>query len=102
MLRAALRQAQHEVGEISARDCKRPANVRAWKRPMLTTVFRNAAWVVAWDEARATHVYRRDVDVAIRGNEIVFLGKDFTASPDLEIVRTRRLLFPRLVNIHTH
>ena len=69
---------------------------------MSTTVFRNAAWVVAWDEARAAHVYRRDIDVAIRGNEIAFLGKNFTGHADAEVDCTRRLLLPGLVNIHTH
>ena len=67
-----------------------------------TTVFRNAAWVVAWDEARAAHVYRCGIDVAIRGTEIVFLGKDFADVADVEVDCTRCLLLPGLVNIHTH
>ena len=28
-----------------------------------TIVFRRAAWVVAWDEALGSHVYRRDLDL---------------------------------------
>jgi 5-methylthioadenosine/S-adenosylhomocysteine deaminase len=68
----------------------------------VTTVFRNAAWVVAWDAARAGHVYRRNIDVAIAGTEIVFLGKDFAGAADHEVDCTSRLLLPGLVNIHTH
>jgi 5-methylthioadenosine/S-adenosylhomocysteine deaminase len=67
-----------------------------------TTVFRRAAWVVAWDDARASHVYRRDIDVAIQDAEIVFLGKNFAGTADMEIDCARRLVLPGLVNIHTH
>src|SRR6476661_2315710 len=105
MLQAVLRQAARGWRKLSAglgASCKRPANVRAWKRPMLTTVFRNAAWVVAWDEARAAHVYRRDVDLAIRGSEIVFIGKRYPETGDSEVDCSQRLLLPGLVNIHTH
>ena len=69
---------------------------------MTTTVFRNAAWLVAWDEARATHVYRRDVDLAINGSDIVFLGKGYGGVADTEIECSQRLLLPGLVNIHSH
>src|SRR5262245_31729721 len=67
-----------------------------------TTVFRNVAWVIAWDEARTAHVYRRGIDVAIRGANIVFLGKGYADAADVEIDCSRRLLLPGLVNIHTH
>jgi len=40
--------------------------------------------------------------VAIEGNEIVFVGKDFTVPADVEVDCRRRLLLPGLVNIHTH
>jgi 5-methylthioadenosine/S-adenosylhomocysteine deaminase len=69
---------------------------------MATTVFRNAAWVVAWDEGRAAHVYRRGVDVVIRGAEIVFVGKDYDGPADTDIDCSQRLVLPGLVNIHTH
>ncbi len=67
-----------------------------------TTVFRNVAWVVAWDEARAAHVYRCGIDVAIKGADIAFIGKRFADPADVEIDCTNRLLLPGLVNIHTH
>jgi 5-methylthioadenosine/S-adenosylhomocysteine deaminase len=67
-----------------------------------TTVFRKAAWVVAWDDTRAAHVYRRHVDLAIEDAEIVFLGKDFAGTADVEVDCSERLVLPGLVNIHTH
>ena len=69
---------------------------------MATTVFRNAAWVVAWDEARAAHVYCRNIDLTIRGAEIVYVGKRYEGACDSEIDCAQRLLLPGLVNIHTH
>ena len=67
-----------------------------------TIVFRNAAWVVAWDEARAAHVYRRDVDLVIEGSSIIFLGPAYTGPAGTEVDCSRRLVMPGLVNIHTH
>lgn len=69
---------------------------------MTTTVFRNAAWVVAWDEARSAHIYRRGIDLAIRASEIVFMGKSYDGAADAEIDCAARLVLPGLVNIHTH
>lgn len=69
---------------------------------MPTTVFRNCAWVIAWDDARATHVYRRNIDVAIRDSEIVFVDKSYDGVADAEVDCTRRLVLPGLINIHTH
>jgi len=69
---------------------------------MPTTVFRNAAWVVAWDEARATHVYRRNIDLAMRDSNILFVGKGYDGAADAEVDCRRRLVLPGLVNIHTH
>jgi len=37
-------------------------------------IIRNAAWLVAWDEATQSHFYRRDVDLAIEGETIVAIG----------------------------
>jgi 5-methylthioadenosine/S-adenosylhomocysteine deaminase len=67
-----------------------------------TTVFRNAAWVVAWDEGRASHVYRRDLDVAMRASDIIFIGKHYPEAADTEVDCSERLLLPGLVNIHSH
>jgi cytosine/adenosine deaminase-related metal-dependent hydrolase len=67
-----------------------------------TTVFRNAAWAVTWDGARHSHVYRRNVDVAVRGAEIVFVGKNYAEDADVTVDCAERLLLPGLINIHTH
>jgi len=66
--------------------CKLPANIRGRKRSKLATVFRNAAWLIAWDEARAAHVYRHHIDMAIRGNGIVFLG---TSMMPMQLIAAR-------------
>ena len=42
---------------------------------MATTVIRLAAWVIAWDEQAARHVYRQDVDVAFTDDRIAFIGR---------------------------
>ena len=31
---------------------------------MTTTVIKNAAWVIAWDEGLGRHIYRRGIDLA--------------------------------------
>lgn len=67
-----------------------------------TTVIRNAAWVVAWDDANARHVYLRDADVAFRGTEITHVGGHFEESATREIDGRARLVLPGLINIHTH
>jgi len=43
-------------------------------------IIRNAAWLVAWDEATQSHCYRRDVDVAIEGETIAAIGPAASAS----------------------
>jgi hypothetical protein len=37
-------------------------------------LIRNAAWVVAWDEAAQSHVYRRDVDLKVEGDTVAAIG----------------------------
>ena len=37
-------------------------------------IIRNAAWLVAWDEAAQSHCYRRDVDLAIEGETFAAIG----------------------------
>src|SRR5262245_19008255 len=37
-------------------------------------VIRNAAWLVAWDEAAQFHCYHRDVDLAIEGETLAVIG----------------------------
>src|SRR3954452_16326712 len=74
---------------------------------MLTTIIRNAAWVIAWDPERGRHAYRRNVDLAFTGDRIVHLGPDY-AGPDYAstadqiIDGSERAVIPGLINIHSH
>ena len=33
-------------------------------------IIRNATWLVAWDEAVQSHLYRRDVDLTVEGDRV--------------------------------
>lgn len=70
--------------------------------PVDATVIRNAAWVVAWDEANARHVYLRDADIAFQGTAIVQVGGRYDGPAAQEIDGRERLVIPGLINIHTH
>src|SRR5438128_3762870 len=69
---------------------------------MSTTVIKNAAWVIAWDEASARHVYRRGVDIAFADDRISFVGRGFTGPADVTIDGRERLVLPGLIDIHSH
>ncbi|MBT3532559.1 MAG: amidohydrolase family protein [Rhodospirillaceae bacterium] len=69
---------------------------------MKTTVIRNAAWVVAWNDALGRHQYMRDVDVAFTGNQISHVGGGYDGPVDAEIPGGDVMVMPGLVNIHSH
>jgi len=69
---------------------------------MPTTVIGNAAWVIAWDEGRGRHAYRRDVDVAFADDRIAHIGPDYPGRADRVIDGRNRLVMPGLINIHSH
>ena len=69
---------------------------------MSTTLIRNAAWVIAWDEQRQRHAYRRDVDLAFSDNHIAFIGKDFAGAAERVIDGSARLVIPGLIDVHSH
>ena len=69
---------------------------------MVVTVVRNAAWVVAWDDANARHVYLNDADVAFEDGRIVHVGGPYDGAAAEDIDGRDRLVMPGLVNIHTH
>src|SRR5207244_13361934 len=71
-------------------------------REMTTTVIKNAAWVVAWDEGSGRHTYRRDVDVAFTDDRISFLGRGFAGAADRVIDGSARMVIPGLIDIHSH
>src|SRR5437588_5361607 len=69
---------------------------------MSTTIIKNAAWIIAWDEASARHVYRRGVDIAFADDRISFVGRGFTGAADQRIDGAARLVMPGLIDIHSH
>ena len=69
---------------------------------MPTTVIKNAAWVIAWDEAAGRHTYRRDVDVAFADDRITHIGRDYAGPADRVVEGGTSLVMPGLIDIHSH
>jgi 5-methylthioadenosine/S-adenosylhomocysteine deaminase len=69
---------------------------------MTTTVIKNAAWVIVWDEAQRFHLYQRGVDVAFTDDRIAFVGRDFAGPADRVVDGSARLVLPGLIDIHSH
>ena len=67
-----------------------------------TTVIRKAAWVIAWDEDKNTHIYLKDADLAFCGSRITFIGQDYSGPCDHEISGKGHMIMPGLINIHSH
>ncbi len=72
------------------------------QQTMVTTVFRNADWVIAFSESDQQHVYLRNVDLAITDDRIVHVGTAFDGHFDSEVDCRDRVLLPGFVNIHSH
>ena len=68
------------------------------------TIIRNAAWLVAWDDAVQSHVYRRDVDLTIEGDAIAAIGNaDPAGAVDtIEIDGRGFAVLPGFVDVHAH
>ena len=84
-----------------------PPGPRPEVRPPMTdaapvTVIRNAAWIVAWDEAKGRHAYLHDGDVAFAGDRIVQVGGRYEGEAAVELDGTDRMVAPGFVNIHSH
>ncbi|MAI98050.1 MAG: N-ethylammeline chlorohydrolase [Nisaea sp.] len=69
---------------------------------MTTTVIKNAAWIIAWDAARQSHVYLTDGDLAFTDQQICHVGGRYQGAADIEIDGSQRIVMPGLVNIHSH
>ena len=67
-----------------------------------TRVVRDADWLVAYDAARAGHVYLRNADLAFTGTTITYVGPRYEGEAAVEIDGRERLVMPGLVNIHSH
>jgi 5-methylthioadenosine/S-adenosylhomocysteine deaminase len=69
---------------------------------LITTVIRNADWVIAWDEDSGHHTYRRNTDIAFADNTITFVGRNYPGAADRVIDGKDRLVLPGLIDIHAH
>lgn len=67
-----------------------------------TTVVRNASWAAVWNSAAGRHEYRRDVDVAFRGDRIVHVGPGYAGVVDEVVDGRTSFVMPGLVNTHAH
>ncbi len=48
---------------------------------MPVTVIKNCAWIVAYDEAAASHVYLKGGDVAYDGGKLIQVGGVYDGRP---------------------
>ena len=64
-------------------------------------IIRNASWLVAWDQAVQSHVYRRDVDLTVEGDTVAAIGPADHADA-VEIDGRGFAVLPGFVDIHPH
>ena len=69
---------------------------------MTTTRIANAEFVIAYDVAEDTHVYRRDCDVVFDERGIVHLGSGYEGAAGTTIDGRGFMVMPGLVNVHSH
>ena len=67
-----------------------------------TTCIRNAACVVAWDQASRRHGYLMGADVAFTGDTLSFVGSRYNGAVDFTIDGTDRMVMPGLIDLHAH
>jgi len=65
-----------------------------------TTLIKNTSFVVGFDGTQ--HVLYKHGEVAYRGNEIVYVGKQFSGTADAIIDAKEGLVIPGLINLHCH
>jgi 5-methylthioadenosine/S-adenosylhomocysteine deaminase len=67
-------------------------------------IIRSATWLVAWDEAAQSHVYRRDVDLTVEGDMVAAIGPAGPAdhADAVEIDGRGFAVLPGFVNLHAH
>src|SRR6185437_6895613 len=68
----------------------------------MTTLIKNAEWVIAWDASDKRHVYRKNVDVAFDGDSITHVGPGFKGKADTTVDGSRLMVMPGFVDIHSH
>jgi cytosine/adenosine deaminase-related metal-dependent hydrolase len=68
----------------------------------MSTVVKNAAWAIPWNEALGRHEYARGIDVAFDGSTITHVGKDYRGQAEQVIDGRGVMVMPGLINTHTH
>ncbi|HSU05743.1 MAG TPA: amidohydrolase family protein, partial [Acetobacteraceae bacterium] len=68
----------------------------------MTTVIRNAEFVIGWDTGAASHVYLSGADVAFDGGTLGFVGHGYGGPADDVIDGAGLMVMPGLVDIHSH
>lgn len=67
------------------------------------TLVKNARWLVAWDEASGSHVYRKDAELAFEDGAIIHVGPGYAGpEPTRTVDASGCMVMPGLVDIHTH
>ena len=69
---------------------------------MSVTLIRDLDWAVVWDEAAASHVYKRGIDLAFDGANLVHVGPAYAGKAGTTIDGRRLMAMPGFVNIHSH
>src|SRR5215471_21717287 len=67
-------------------------------------IIRDATWLVAWDEAAQSNIFRRDVDLAIEGETIAAISPARPAdhADAIEIDGRGFAILPGFIDIHAH
>jgi len=69
---------------------------------MAVTCIRNAACIVAWDDARQRHAYLTCGDVTFDGDTLCCVGGHYAGAPDVSIDGSGLMVMPGLINLHSH
>jgi cytosine/adenosine deaminase-related metal-dependent hydrolase len=67
-----------------------------------TTLIKDIAWTIIWDEDSDQQVYARNVDIVFRNEEIIFVGPRYSGEFDKVIEGNDLFALPGLINIHSH
>ena len=67
-----------------------------------TTLIKNAAWVVAYDPGTEKHKYIKNGDLSFTGNEINYVGPNYSGDADTTIDGTDIMVLPGTMTLHAH
>lgn len=67
-----------------------------------TTCIENLDWAAVWDADAGRHVYRRDIDLVFKDNEIVHVGPGYDGPADAKVDGSGLFAMPGLIDLHSH